>query len=119
MVADRLADSTALAEVIRRGQPAYEDLLVLPRGGLTVAAFGGALHTLGDIRRATTEAPWVAESTFVYAPFTPSDSMQLRSDRWAIDGLRRAPRIDTHGFGLVPACSIKVTSHSPPPRTGD
>lgn len=106
----RLADSTALAQVIRRTRPSHEDLLVLPRARLTVAAFGGALHALGDMRRTTTEAPWVPESTFVHQPYVPADAMQQRFDQWAIDGIRHAPPVEILGFGLVPACSIEVTS---------
>ncbi|MHB1863172.1 MAG: hypothetical protein ACYCVL_09400 [Gemmatimonadaceae bacterium] len=110
----RLADSTALAQVIRRTQPSHEDLLVLPRARLTVAAFGGALHALGDMRRTTTEAPWIPESTFVHNPYVPADALQRRFDQWTVRWLGHAHRVEIPGFGRVPACAIEVTSHPPP-----
>ncbi|HEU4989455.1 MAG TPA: hypothetical protein VFT41_06720 [Gemmatimonadaceae bacterium] len=112
VAAARLADPTAIAEVIRRTRPWHEDLLVLPNSGLTPETLAAALHALGNLRRASTEAPWVPESTFVRRPYAPADSLQRRYDQWAINGVRRAPAVEIPGFGRVPACAIEVRSRT-------
>ena len=89
-----------------------------PRRALRQAGFGGALHALGDMRRTTTEAPWIPESTFVHQPYVPADAMQRRFDQWAVGWLGHAHRVEIPGFGRVPACAIEVTSH-PPPHDAD
>lgn len=116
VVAAHLADASALAEVIRRTKPWHEDLLILPSARLTPATLEAALHALGNLRRASTEAPWVPESTFVHRPYTTDDTRQQQFDLIAIDGVRRAERTEIPGFGLVPACAIEVTAHPAPRR---
>ena len=107
-----------MAEVIRRTTPWHEDLLVLPRSGLTPETLAAALHALGNLRRASTEPPWVPESTFVRRPYTTDDTRQQQFHRMAIGGVRRAERTEIPGFGRVPACAIEVTAH-PAPRRGN
>ena len=116
VVAARLADPTAMAEVIRRTRPWHEDLLVLPSSGLTPGTLAAALHALGNLRRASTEAPWAPESTFVHRPDTTDDTRQQQFDRLAIGGVRHAERTEIPGFGRVPACAIEVTAHPAPRR---
>lgn len=115
LLVHRLGDPAALAEVIRRTQPWREDLLVLASSNATDRALASALHVLGDMRRATTEAPSMPESTYVTRSYAPADTVQRRFDRSAIDEVIHAAPVDIPGFGHVLACAVSVTSQ-PPPR---